>query len=199
MMRADFAAHAAKHPRCPEYAKPGSWREVRSYGLHNWRAAFCTFDQGSNGGETIWYTHAGPYFRGERGVGPEYYTDSYCDETSIGIVARLPHGRFIAGYEWTSNGERVYFSQVFDEGDDASQMASEHARVFAESAREDSERFNAKADAETETGEACREFRVLWPARGVSETLRERVRDALQAIRDARDTLRDATQAYEGA
>ena len=68
-----------------------------------------------------------------------WYTDSYQDETAVGIIASLPHGRFIAGYRWTSNDERVYFGEVFANEDDAARMADEHARVFAENCRDSEE------------------------------------------------------------
>ena len=205
MMRADFAAHAAKYPHCPEYSKPDSWRKVRGWGLHNWQSAFCTF---SAGGAGQWVTHQGPMFRREKWVDELYprnhrhtgwFADADAGETARGFIVALPHGRFIPGYEWSSNGERVYSGDVCTDEVQAARAADYLAERFAESACEDSERFNAMIDAETESENAIQEFCTLWPARGVSETLRGRVRDALQVIRDARETLRDATAAYEGA
>ena len=123
--------------------QPGDWRGARRYTLKSYAAAYC---RGINQGSDSWYSHGGEQFRNERdahdcGGGPDHtgwYTDTVSHELAIGIVAGLSHNRFIAGYRWTSNDERVYFSEVFTEENDAARMADEHARIFAESAREDS-------------------------------------------------------------
>lgn len=144
MMRKAFAEHAFKYPYCPETIKPRSWRDIRrtTYGSVE---AYCgCLGQGLNGkGTVVWYTYQGPYFRHERDAHDivrmrhkGYYTSSHWDELAFGIVASLPHGRFLAGYRWDSNDERVYFPEVFDNREDAARMADEHARVFAESVRD---------------------------------------------------------------
>lgn len=207
MMRADFAAHATKYPHCPEHAKPASWRDVRNWGLHNWQAAFCTFSAGAG----QWYSQNGETFRNERdATSTGWYTDDECCETAIGIIANLPHGRFIAGYRWTSNDERVYFPDVFDDETDAARMAGEHARVFAESAYEDNRRFRAMADAESlveskesDLCDAWQEYRAAWcgylaDARhaGAAIKAREWVRELVSDLRAFRRELTDATNAY---
>lgn len=153
MMRSDLATHAARFPYCPEYIKPKTWRDVRAYRLDNWAGAFGVL----SGGRDVWYSHLGEYFRDERdapsiarSTALGWYTDEDGCETAVGIVARLPHGRFLAGYRWTANDERVYFPGVFDDERDAALMADEHARVFAEHARdaelEDREREREESD-----------------------------------------------------
>lgn len=204
MMRGDFAAHSTKYPRCPEYAKPTDWRKVRGYTHGSWEAAFCTLDQGLQDGTPIWYCHTGPVFRNERDAHEiicnrhkGWYTDTDCSDTAIGIVGSLSHGRFITGYRWTSNDERVYFPEVFTDESDAARMADEHARVFADNALDDSERFNAMRDAECAADDALAQFETAYADRHESGSMDD-AREALQALRDARETLRDATKAYEG-
>ena len=95
----------------------------------------------------VWYTHGGEYFRDEKDCHEVIVTmrvrgwhTGPCEgsrDVAIGIVARLPHGRFLAGYRWTANDERVYFPGLFDDECDAARMANEHARVFAERNRKD--------------------------------------------------------------
>lgn len=127
--------------------QPGDWRGVRRWTLDNYADAYCSgISQGSDGKSPIWYSHGGEQFRNERDANDVirlshtgWYTDSYQDETAVGIVASLPHGRFIAGYRWTSNDERVYFDEVFTDEEDAARMADEHARVFAENCRDSEE------------------------------------------------------------
>ena len=185
--------------------QPGDWRGARRYTLKSYTSAY---GSGINQGAGSWYSHGGEQFRNERDAGDVcatvrhnsgggWYTDAYHHEAARGIVARLSHNRFIAGYRWTSNDARVYFSEVFTDEKDAARMADEHARIFAESAREDSERFDAMQDAERETEEKEREFKLAFMARHVSAEHAGRARDALAELRSARDVLASATADYE--
>lgn len=215
MMRKDFAAHPVRYPHCPENVKPATWRGVRSWGLHNWQSAFATLSAGLNDGKPVWYSHNGPEFRDERdahdvcNIGHDgWFTDVDAEETAIGIVARLTHGRFVAGYRWTSNDERVYFPEVFTDEDDAARMADEHARIFADNARACSERFNAMQHAEIECEEKTEKLREAWqcyktarfswvamPDRFADELehAKGEVCEALDALREARETLAECT------
>lgn len=210
MLRAAFSAHAAKYPYCPEHAKPKSWRDIRGTN-HKSVYAYCgTLSQGFNGTDKyktpIWYCHTGEQFRGERYADDiagacirhtGYYTHTDCQEKARGIVARLPHGRFIAGYEWSCNGERVYFPDVHDDEYDAARAADSHAEYFADTAREDNERFDAMQDAENEAEEKQKEFKLAYMARHVSAEHLELAREALEELRSARDVLAGATRDYE--
>lgn len=210
MLRAAFAGHAKKYPHCPEHAKPKSWRDIRGTN-HKSVSAYCGgLSQGfeSTGAykTPVWYCHTGEQFRGERYTDDVkdahirhtgYFTDTDCREKSRGIVARLPHNRYIAGYHWSSNDERVYFPDVHNDETSAAYAADEHARVFAESAREDNERFNAMQDAENEAEEKQKEFKLAYMARHVSAEHLELVREALEELRSARDALASATADYE--
>lgn len=206
MMRADFEAHATKYPYCPEHAKPETWRDVRGTTHKSFGAYTAALSQGFNKGEPIWYCHTGEQFRDEKFAdecpgGPDHRgwnTDSHCDGTARGIVGRLPHGRFIAGYWWGDNGERVYFSEIFDDETEAARMADEHARVFAESEYEDNARFDAMQDAEFDCEEKLLEvqkafaLRHDWRFGGF-----ERVAHAIEELREAREELAAATADYE--
>lgn len=200
MMRADFEAHATKYPYCPENAKPKTWRDMRGTTHKSFGAYTATLSQGFNNGEPVWYCHTGEQFRDECPGGPDHrgwYTNSDGDERACGIVGRLPHGRFIAGYQWSSNGERVYYPEVFTDESDAAQTADEHARVFAESEFEDNARFEAMTLAENEAEEKEQEFKLAFMARHVSAEHLELAREALEELRSARDVLSSATRDYE--
>lgn len=127
--------------------QPGDWRAARRWTLYNYASAYYSgINQGFDGKSTVWYSHQGEQFRNERDTGEVlslrhtgWYTDNYQDGLSIGIIASLPHGRYIAGYRWTDNDERVYFGEIFNNENDAARMADEHARVFAESCRDNDE------------------------------------------------------------
>ena len=208
MMRAAFADHAKKYPHCPEHAKPKSWRDIRGATYKNVGAYCGTLSQGFNGTDMyktpIWYAHTGEQFRDERFCDDVeriehtgWFTDTDGSEKARGIVARITHGRFIAGYHWSSNDERVYFPEVYDDETEAARAADSHAESFAESAREDSERFDAMQDAERETEEKEREFKLAYMARHVSAEHTELAREALYELRSARDVLANATADYE--
>ena len=203
MLREAFAGHAKKYPHCPEHAKPKSWRDIRGTNFKNVSAYCGALSQGFNG-TPVWYAHTGEQFRDERfcddvaRIGHTgWFTDTDGSEKARGVVARLTHGRFIAGYHWSSNDERVYFPEVYDDETEAARAADSHAESFAESAREDSERFNAMQDAENETEEKEREFKLAYMARHVSAAHTELAREALEELRSARDVLASATADYE--
>jgi hypothetical protein len=182
------------------------WQDVRRWRLSNWRGAYCALSQGKqSNGEAIWYTHTGAIFRSEqyaetmdsaiRHCG--WFTNRDGDEVARGIVGRLTHGRFVAGYEWSCNGERIYFDKIHDDECDAARMADEHARVFAERAVADDARFNAMIAAENAVEDAKHQLRKLWPARHVSEPLRQDVRELIAALRDRCTESDEAARAYE--
>lgn len=191
--------------------QPGDWRKARSWTMKSYAAAYCHgLSQGFNGSgryaAPVWYCHSGAQFRDERYAdecenGPDHrgwFTDSGCFEKARGVVGRLTHGRFIAGYEWSANGERVYFSEVFTEESDAANAADGHAESFAEDAREDNERFEAMTLAELDTEEKLSEVQKAFALRHRAKFGgHDRVREAIEALREAREVLREATEAYE--
>ena len=182
----------------------GDWKSARDFHLNDYESAFATLSPGKQDGAPVWYSHGGPEFRGERDADEVirlrhtgWFTDTEGSETATGIVARLPHGRFISGYRWTSNGERVYFPEVFTDEDEAARAADSHAESFAEDAREDSERFDAMKDAEGHVEEVESDVRMAFEARNVSPRHREHARDRIEELRAARRDLEAATKAYE--
>ena len=110
-------------------------------------------------------------------------TDSEGYDKAIGIVASLTRGRYIAGYRWTSNDERVYFDGVFTDESEAARMADEHARVFADSAREDNARYETMRDALD-----------LFTA---ALQRREMARGAIEELRTTLEVLSEVVAAYE--
>ena len=181
---------------------PADWRKARAYKLNTYDGAFC---QSLYQGIDQWYTHGGKQFRNEKDAHEVisrlprgWYTDGFCDDTAIGIVGRLSHGRFIAGYRWTSNDERVYYPEIFTDETDAARAADGHAESFAESSREDSQRFERMAQAEDDVSdkilalEKAIVLRHLLKFGGV-----DRVIDAISELRKAREESADATADYE--
>lgn len=162
LMRADFDSRPTRYPHCPEAMKPRTWRDVRAYGLHSYAAAFGLASRGSNDGRPALYSfddasmpvrsirfadevldgirHRG-WFADEGGHGD-------CGVVR-GIVAALPHGRFLSGYHWTDNGEFVLFlDQVFSDSEECARDADGEAGRYAETLREDDARYRAMQNAE---------------------------------------------------
>lgn len=135
-------AHFKRVAMQKHWVRPMSWRDVRFANLRS----PAPMSQGFNGEEghkvPVWYCHDGAQFRNEKFCDDVdsvridhkgWFTDStFQDGVIRGIVASLPHGRFIAGCFMSDNGERVYFPEVHDNERDAALAADEHARVLAE-------------------------------------------------------------------
>lgn len=147
-----------------------------------------------------------------------WFADSkgYGDRGVIrGIVARLPHGRFLSGYHWSDNGEYVLFigkGQVFDDESSAARYADHEAERYADLCREDDERFRAMSEAESlveskesDLRDAWDEYRAAWcayltdPKRHARAAVKARdwVRELVSDLRGCRQELNDAREAYE--
>jgi hypothetical protein len=135
------------------------WRAVRVAGFDGWRSYYGALTPGAQAdGQSVWTTFLGAQFRGEkfasdceqaprdlRQCGGWFTDGADQSNTARGIVARLTHGRWIAGYTWSLNDERVYFPHVYDDERDAAIAADEEARIFAE---RESEYQNRRLEAE---------------------------------------------------
>lgn len=153
-----------------------------------------------NGSKTpVWYCHTGAQFRDERYCDElvksishtGWYSDEECSEKVRGIVGRLTHGRFIAGYEWSSNGERVYFGDVFDDVDDAARRADSHAEWYAETCREHDANFQAAQRLETKIEQAFARLRECLTLRNnpCFDYARDEIAELIASIRSNRDDL----------
>jgi hypothetical protein len=187
-----------------------TWQAARTYGFHNWAAAYADFGQGSQGTSErnrvpVWYSHTGEHFRNERfadecSEAPDYvqnssgyFSDSFQDSTVRGIVCRLTHDRFIAGYYWSNNGERVYFGDVYTDEREAARAADSHAETYAEICREDDEKFQACVTLENDTETALQRLRECLALRNNAcfAALRDEARDLLETVRKNRETLKN--------
>ena len=146
--RLGFLRNAAKrnNEKFPS-GNAATWRTVRYATLtHPGDLA-----QGMNGGAPIWYAHSGAAFRREvyaRKCGAGWYTDVDRTMKARGIVVRLPHEKFIAGYEWSANGERVYFPEIFDSETEAAHRADSHAESFADDCLEHDAKYHEAQELE---------------------------------------------------
>ena len=185
--------------------RPYTWRDVRYCGFHNARAYRCELSPGRQGDRPIWYAHTGPQFPREqyaheiidiRHTG--WYTDIECRETARGIVVALPRGRFLAGYEWSENGERVYFADIYDSAEEAARAADSEAEYFAEEAREHDARFQEARLLEDEIDEKLSRLRECLALRNrpCFAHLREEARELMDKIRTARAILAEEYADY---
>ncbi len=118
-----------------------------------------------------------------------WYSDCDMEETIRGIVGMLTHGRFIAGYECSENGERVYFDAVYTDETEAAHAADEHARVQAESEKEYSERWRDARNLADENDEHAEAIKELFPLRNQSRRVRADVYSMIQKMRANRASL----------
>jgi ribosomal protein L39E len=179
----------------PKWVRPMTWRNVRFATLKSHTG----LDEGSNRNKPIWASYHGEQFRGEkdchdvleRSRHKGWYSDVDCDETAIGIIARLTHGRIIAGYRWTANDERVYFPEIFDDENDAAHMADEHARVFAEDQQSYDVKFHEMCELEsTIEGELTRLREcIALRHKACMEYVRDEITELVESIRDNREKL----------
>ncbi len=188
-----------KEAETGKWSRPMTWRDMRFATL----TSHSGLDQGSNGTGrarvAVWYSQDGkPQFRDERFCDhiariehTGWYADAHEYDTVRGIVARLPHGRCIVGYLMSSNDERVYFPQIFDDEREAAHMADEHARVVAESEREYSERQNAARDIEDATETALQRLRecIALRHRECMSYVRDEIAELIETIRGNRERL----------
>lgn len=186
-----------------KWVRPMTWRDVR----------FATFKsradigQGLNDKKPIWYVNPCKYgyFYREKFADETvnfkhkgYYTDTEYSDTARGIVVALPHGKYIAGYYWSSNDERVYFPEIYTDSDDAARAADNHAEHFADVSREDSERFNSARELENGIEDALHRLRECIALRNINgfSDAREAIPDLIESIRDKRETLQTEFKDY---
>ena len=178
------------------------WRAARDWTLRNGSGAYGDLSQGfntENAGSpfekkrAIWYTHTGPKFRGERFAdevdgGPDH-TGWFTDKVR-GIVGRLSHGRFIAGYHNSDNDERVYFGDVYTDESEAASAADSEAESLAEVEREYSERWRAAQRLNDKAEECVERLRAYLSARNDKRTAaRELAECEIASIRSIREEL----------
>lgn len=174
MMRKDFAEYGAKYPHCPEHAKPHSWRDVRRTTFKGFAGYFGLADRGFNTDsrgkrEPIIYAHHPESFAVRRIRDAHeiarmnhtgYYLDDDCYALCIGIVASLPHGRFLAGYRLSEFGEHVlYLDSIFDDEDSAARCADSLAEHYAEGEREYNEKWREASDLDDRIDEKIQELK----------------------------------------
>lgn len=178
------------------WIRPMTWRDVRFANLKSHTG----LDRGTNGKTPVWVSMDGEAFTRERFADEVenaridhkgWLTDIDDSETARGIVARLPHGRYLAGYCLSMNDERVYFAEIFTDERDAARMADEHARVIADDEREQAEKFNQAQELETaieKKEQRLRELLAMRHSRRIGYA-RDEARELIESIREARETL----------
>lgn len=209
MARLCILKNKAAYTNAPDVNLPpsrglASWRDAREWNFGNWRHAFGELSQGFNGTDSnktpIWYCHTGEQFRNEQFADEVqdspikhrgWYSNEDCSSKVRGVVGQLTHGRYIAGYHWSDNGERVYFGEVFDDLREAARAADSHAEAYAEAAREDAEKYQAARRLEEETEDALTRLRECIVLRHTQcmDYIRDEIAELIETIRTNRETL----------
>ena len=184
-----MADHSVNNRNPVTRLQPGDWKKARHYTMGSYESSFGGLSAGMNNGENVWYCHTGATFRHEkyahdfglRSIDHKgWYCNSFYSAKTIGIVAMLTHGRFIAGYENDDSGERVYFPQIFTDEFDAARMADEHARVQAEIEFDCSEKYSEASLIESDISDALERVRECFVLR--NNPCFNRVRNELHTL-----------------
>lgn len=198
----------AAYTNAPDVNLPPSqrfadWRAAREFGFNTTSLDLCAGynvkHEYRNGASQeirvpIWSTFSGPHFRAEAKIHelPDlrishsgWFADADCSATMCGIVARLPHDRWMAGYYSSENGETVYLARVFDTLEEAAQEADDEARRHAEEEKEYSERWQAAHDLDDEIEQKETDVSELFPMRHHARARRE-LAEAVDALRTMR-------------
>lgn len=176
------------------------WRKARAYGYGNASQAYChEMNAGSNDKARVWCTFTGQYFRTERYADEiakidhrGWYTDDeFQDATCRGIVASLPHGRFLAGYEMSETGERVWFDEAYEDDKEAARAGDGIAERLAEQEREYQARWRAARDLEDDIETKLTRLRECMVLRhqACMAYVRKEVPQLVRSVRDARHSL----------
>lgn len=181
--------------------EPYTWRDVRYSGFHNAATNCITLSRGMDGDKPVYYTHCGQQFP------REIFVDEFRDDNGRpliehtgwfanvdwsnkirGIIVRLPHGRYLAGYFQSDNGERVYYPEIYDSEREAVYAADR----LAETEREYSERWNAARELENEISDAETRLRECLALRNNPCFTRLRIEAAylIERIREIRESLK---------
>lgn len=190
-----------KHPK----DKPRTWRDVRYANLRTTESLSGGWNSTDNGPlapkRQIWYTQSGQFFKREEFVDEVegsridhrgWFSDADCDNTYRGIVVKLPHGRFLAGYYMSDNGERVYFDTIYTDINDAINEADSEAQRLAEDEKEYNERWREARDLQDECEEIMKRIEELWALRHhpkLGESSGEELREKLEELREKRNKL----------
>lgn len=201
ILRAAAAVWDAKHPHAR--LRNPSWRAMR---FGNLRSSDEGLAQGSNTDSRgrsvpIWYTFEGDALPREqfadevRDVRIEH-TGWFCDpdlnETCRGIIAKLPHGRFLAGYHLMDSGETVWFAGLHDSARDAALTADKHARVYAEAEHEYQTRWQAAQNLQAENDEHQMQVQRLFALRHhrtLGQDARDEMAGHIEALRAGRESM----------
>jgi hypothetical protein len=193
MMREAYANFDIKYPNCPEHAKPKSWRDIRGTTHKGLPAYVGALSRGFNDGCPVWYTHGATGLRDEK-TDSAYWTDANYVAEARGLIVKLPHGRYLAGYYWTENGESVIFPDIYETREDAEAGADYEARKFADCAFSDSQRFEEMKEIEWKIEqkiERLRECRALSNINFRREAMRGECREIIADIRELRYRLKN--------
>lgn len=180
---------------------PLTWRDVRYSGFHNAAANCATLSRGMNGVRPVYYAHSkdGEFPR-EQFVDEidnyfnhkGWYTDIEPQETARGIVVKLPHEQYLAGYHWSENDERVYFPEIYNCLGSAIRRADSEAEDFAGICRDDSQKHHEAMALESKLESSLERLRECLALRNHScfSDLREEARRIVENVREWRETLK---------
>lgn len=186
--------HNQKHGENYKTGLPMNWRDAR----HATFKDHTMLDRGLNDKTPVWYCHTGRYFNREQWVYEILelrYTGWFCDnqmeETTRGLIVRLSHGRFLAGYFRSDNGERVYYPEVYTDIGQAARDADHYAEKVAEQEREHQTKCELAYRLQDQIDETMARIRECLVLRNnpCFNYARDEILELTQKVREMRDEL----------
>lgn len=186
---------------------PYTWRDVRYATFVTYSAACVALTKGQVNDVHAWYCHTGEQFPRERYVDEcesvnishrGWFSDTGEHSTIRGLVVALPHGRFLAGYAHSDNGERVYLAELYDTEAEAARAGNHYAEKTAEAAREYDERYQEARELEDQAEDLAARLRECLALRNnrCFAALRNEARAIIARVRDIRRTLKTEYAQY---
>lgn len=182
-------------------ADPLTWRDVRYANLRTYVSVGHGFND-FNGKTPVLYSHDGQVFPREvwadeveySGIDHTgWYADPDHGNKMRGFIVRLPHGRYMAGYESSDNGERVYFLDLYDDERDAASAADSAAQYYAEAEYDHQTRYReaqAIRDAIDDVLTGVAKAFALRNHPRFKDTQRDACREMIEEVREKRETLK---------
>lgn len=205
ILRMLAAQTTARDSHMPPSLPLADWRAARQWTFVNWSAAYGALSQGYDmihaERRTVWYCHTGEQFRNERDAHEfrshvthtGWYCDDDCSSLAIGIVARLTHGRFIAGLRLTDTNERTYLGTIYTDELTAAIAADRHAELYAEDEKEHSEKYREAESLKDEIADKSKDVARMFALRNTSgfddAACYRELEDGIEELRNLRDDL----------
>lgn len=181
-------------------ASPENWRKARYI---SFKSPSYELAKGfNNNGKTPVYYAFTQYFpretycdnvAGTRIGHSGWFCDEDGHETARGFIVKLPHGKFLHGYELTDTRERVYFLDLLDDAEEAARYADGEAELIAERMRADDQKYREAQSLADKIDDLTARLKECLALRNHAcfKALRREAFLTIEKMREAKNTLKN--------